>query len=105
MSSASGCIWTGSGALKVWPCTIGREGGAMIENGASNESGAGTGGEADLHADPYAAVLRPVRSGNTFEETVEKVLQLIRLGLVPVGDRLPPERELADRLQISRVTL
>jgi DNA-binding FadR family transcriptional regulator len=69
----------------------------MIENGASNE--------ATDTADPYAAVLRPVRSGNTFEETVEKVLQLIRLGLVPVGDRLPPERELADRLQISRVTL
>ncbi|RAG85663.1 GntR family transcriptional regulator [Streptacidiphilus pinicola] len=73
----------------------------MIENGAS--SGA-TGDPGDT-ADPYAAVLRPVRSGNTFEETVEKVLQLIRLGLVPVGDRLPPERELADRLQISRVTL
>ncbi|MEZ0067524.1 DNA-binding FadR family transcriptional regulator [Streptacidiphilus sp. MAP12-20] len=66
----------------------------MIENDAS---GAGT--------DPYAAVLRPVRSGNTFEETVQKVLQLVRLGLVPVGERLPPERELAERLQISRVTL
>ncbi|WP_084700113.1 FadR/GntR family transcriptional regulator [Streptacidiphilus anmyonensis] len=73
----------------------------MIENGASSEAAAQTAGDAD----PYAAVLRPVRSGNTFEETVEKVLQLIRLGLVPVGDRLPPERELADRLQISRVTL
>ncbi|MEY9875365.1 DNA-binding FadR family transcriptional regulator [Streptacidiphilus sp. MAP12-33] len=73
----------------------------MIENGASS----GTVREAADTADPYAAVLRPVRSGNTFEETVEKVLQLIRLGLVPVGDRLPPERELADRLQISRVTL
>jgi DNA-binding FadR family transcriptional regulator len=46
-----------------------------------------------------------VRSGNTFEETVQRVLQLIRLGLVPDGERLPPERELADRLQISRVTL
>jgi len=55
--------------------------------------------------DPLAAVLRPVRSGNTFEETVQRVLQLIRLGLVPEGERLPPERELADRLQVSRVTL
>jgi DNA-binding FadR family transcriptional regulator len=94
----------------------------MIGNGASSEAAAqataeplgGTPGEAvgeaaveavGEAADPYAAVLRPVRSGNTFEETVEKVLQLIRLGLVPVGERLPPERELADRLQISRVTL
>ncbi|MEY9963807.1 DNA-binding FadR family transcriptional regulator [Streptacidiphilus sp. MAP12-16] len=55
--------------------------------------------------DPLAAVLWPVRSGNTFEETVQRVLQLIRLGLVPEGERLPPERELADRLQVSRVTL
>lgn len=55
--------------------------------------------------DPLAAVLRPVRSGNTFEETVQRILQLIRLGLVPDGERLPPERELAERLQISRVTL
>ena len=70
----------------------------MIENGASSEA-------TEEAGDPFAAVLRPVRSGNTFEETVEKVLQLIRLGLVPVGDRLPPERELADKLQISRVTL
>jgi DNA-binding FadR family transcriptional regulator len=74
----------------------------MIGNGASSEAVAEAAGET---VDPYAAVLRPVRSGNTFEETVEKVLQLIRLGLVPVGERLPPERELADRLQISRVTL
>ncbi|MFC5909904.1 FadR/GntR family transcriptional regulator [Streptacidiphilus monticola] len=51
------------------------------------------------------AVLHPVRSGNTFEETVQRLLQLVRLGLVPVGDRLPPERDLAERLQISRVTL
>lgn len=56
-------------------------------------------------ADPLAAVLRPVRSGNTFEETVQRLLQLIRLGLVPEGGRLPPERELAERLQVSRATL
>ena len=61
-------------------------------------------GEA-TEADPLAAVLRPVRSGNTFEETVQRLLQLIRLGLVPEGDRLPPERDLAERLQVSRVTL
>ena len=58
-----------------------------------------------VEADPLAAVLRPVRSGNTFEETVQRLLQLIRLGLVPEGERLPPERDLAERLQVSRVTL
>ncbi|GII83045.1 GntR family transcriptional regulator [Sphaerisporangium siamense] len=51
------------------------------------------------------AVLRPVRAGNAFEETVERLLQAIKLGVVPTGDKLPPERELAGRLGISRVTL
>ncbi|AEY88324.1 GntR-family transcriptional regulator [Streptomyces hygroscopicus subsp. jinggangensis 5008] len=55
--------------------------------------------------DRLAAVLRPVRAGNGFEEALEQVLQVVRLGLVPAGERLPAERELAERLGISRVTL
>lgn len=55
--------------------------------------------------DRFAAVLRPVRAGNGFEEALEQILQVVRLGLVPDGGRLPAERELAGRLGISRVTL
>ena len=51
------------------------------------------------------ALFRPVRAGNAFEETVERLLQSIRLGVVEAGARLPSERELADRLGVSRVTL
>jgi DNA-binding FadR family transcriptional regulator len=51
------------------------------------------------------ALFRPVRAGNAFEETVERLLQAIRLGVVGAGERLPSERELADRLGVSRVTL
>ncbi|TDC13346.1 FadR family transcriptional regulator [Streptomyces sp. 8K308] len=51
------------------------------------------------------AVLRPVRAGNGFEEALEQILQVLRLGLVAGGERLPPERELAARLGVSRVTL
>ncbi|HEY9523387.1 MAG TPA: FCD domain-containing protein [Thermopolyspora sp.] len=51
------------------------------------------------------AFLRPVRAGNAFEETVERLLQAIKLGVVDRGERLPPERELAAQLGISRVTL
>ncbi len=49
--------------------------------------------------------LRPLRSGNAFEECVQRLLQLVKLGLVPAGERLPPERELAARLGVSRATL
>jgi len=58
----------------------------------------------DRH-DRLAPVLRPVRAGNGFEEALEQILQVVRLGLVPGGERLPAERELAQRLGISRVTL
>ena len=58
-------------------------------------------------AEPLSGVpmWRPVRGGNAFEITVARLAQAIRLGLVAVGERLPPERELAERLQVSRVTL
>lgn len=55
--------------------------------------------------DRLTPVLRPVRAGNGFEEALEQILQVVRLGLVPGGERLPAERELADRMGISRVTL
>jgi DNA-binding FadR family transcriptional regulator len=50
-------------------------------------------------------VFRRIRGGNAFEETVERLLQAVKLGQVRPGDRLPSERELALRLGISRVTL
>ncbi|WP_234391869.1 FadR/GntR family transcriptional regulator [Streptomyces sp. WM6378] len=55
--------------------------------------------------DTLVPVLRTVRAGNGFEEALEQILQLLRLGLVPPGERLPSERELAERMGISRVTL
>jgi DNA-binding FadR family transcriptional regulator len=51
------------------------------------------------------AVLGPVRSQNTFEETVERLLAVIKLGVVGPGERFPPERELAALLGVSRITL
>ncbi|WP_420718898.1 FadR/GntR family transcriptional regulator [Streptomyces sp. NRRL F-5755] len=62
-------------------------------------------GRGERPADRLAPVLRPVRAGNGFEEALEQILQVVRLGLVPGGERLPAERELAERLHISRVTL
>jgi DNA-binding FadR family transcriptional regulator len=50
-------------------------------------------------------VLRPVREGNAFEETVERMLTVIKLGLIGPGERFPAERELAAQLGVSRLTL
>ena len=50
-------------------------------------------------------MLRPVREGNAFEETVERLLTVIKLGLVGPGERFPAERDLAAQLGISRLTL
>lgn len=54
---------------------------------------------------PPEVFLRPVRGANAFEETVERLAQAIKLGVIPAGARLPAERELSARLQVSRVTL
>lgn len=50
-------------------------------------------------------LIRPVRQGNAFEETIEGLLRNIKLGLFAVGDKLPAERELAGLLGVSRATL
>jgi DNA-binding FadR family transcriptional regulator len=52
-----------------------------------------------------AGLLRPVRQGNAFEETVERLLTMIKLGVIGPGDRFPSERDLAAQLGISRLTL
>jgi DNA-binding FadR family transcriptional regulator len=58
-----------------------------------------------LPVDSAEVAFRPIRSGNAFEECVERVLSAIKLGLVTAGERLPAERDLAARLGVSRVTL
>src|SRR4051794_17702301 len=50
-------------------------------------------------------VFTPVQTRRTFEEAVEQIAEKIKLGELRVGDRLPSERALADRMQISRPTL
>jgi DNA-binding FadR family transcriptional regulator len=51
------------------------------------------------------SVFSPVPVRNAFEVTVERLAQSIRLGVLIGGDRLPPERELAETFGVSRVTL
>lgn len=59
-----------------------------------------------MQRDPaLEAVFMPVQPPSTFEETVERLGTAIRLGLLAPGSQLPPERELARELRISRSTL
>jgi GntR family transcriptional repressor for pyruvate dehydrogenase complex len=50
-------------------------------------------------------VLRPVRGHHTFEGCVEQLATAIRLGVYPHGSALPSERDLAERMSVSRATL
>ncbi|MCY7412566.1 MAG: GntR family transcriptional regulator [Salinibacterium sp.] len=50
-------------------------------------------------------LFRPVRTGNSFEDTVARLLQTIRLGIVQPGEPLPAERDLAARFSVSRDTV
>ncbi len=50
-------------------------------------------------------VLRAVRGHHAFEGCVEQLATAIRLGVYPRGSTLPPERELAERMGVSRATL
>jgi DNA-binding FadR family transcriptional regulator len=53
----------------------------------------------------FQSVFTPVRTATTFEETVERLGNAIRAGILPAGSRLPSERDLAEQLGISRSTL
>ncbi|WP_026911594.1 FadR/GntR family transcriptional regulator [Patulibacter minatonensis] len=58
-----------------------------------------------MATDATDAVFSPVVTPTTLEETVERLGSAIRAGLLPAGHRLPPERDLAEQLRISRSTL
>src|SRR5436305_5682640 len=47
----------------------------------------------------------PVADGAVVEQTVRRLGEAIGLGLLEVGERLPPEAELASRLAIAPMTL
>ena len=63
------------------------------------------GGADDVTRLPGELFFRPLRTRNLFEETVARLGQAIKLGAVPVGERLPTERELHEQLGVSRITI
>lgn len=52
-----------------------------------------------------AVVFSPIGGGDRVEQAVRRLGEAIGLGLIDVGERLPPEAELAERFGISPMTL
>lgn len=50
-------------------------------------------------------VYAPVAAPTTYDTTLERLGTAIRIGVLEPGDRLPPERDLAEQFGISRSTL
>ncbi|GAA3936256.1 FadR/GntR family transcriptional regulator [Microbacterium soli] len=59
----------------------------------------------DASAAATAFLHRGRRPTNTYEETVERLLQAIRLGIIAPAERLPSERDLAELLKVGRNTV
>ena len=49
--------------------------------------------------------IEPVKSTRIYEEIVRQVKQLIAEGKLKSGDRLPPERDLAEKFMVSRTSV
>jgi len=49
--------------------------------------------------------IKPIKEKKIYEEIVEQIKQLMANGNLNPGDRLPSERELAERLQVSRASV
>jgi DNA-binding FadR family transcriptional regulator len=55
--------------------------------------------------DSPAAFLEPVGSRRAFEEIIDQIRGAIEAGHLAAGDRLPSERELAERFAVSRTSV
>lgn len=51
------------------------------------------------------SILEPVRKIRLYESIVKQIQKLITGGTLKPGDKLPPERELAEELQVSRTSI
>ena len=54
---------------------------------------------------PYKGLFKPVRTRRIFEEICQTIRQKLVSRELSAGDRLPPERELAEQLAVSRTAV
>src|SRR5258705_794528 len=56
-------------------------------------------------ASPSPVKFRPIHTRRAFEEICERIREQLALGVLKPGDKLPPERDLAQQLGVSRNVL
>jgi len=56
-------------------------------------------------AAPTPLTFRPIRTRRAFEEICQRIREQLALGVLKPGDKLPPERDLAQQLGVSRNVL
>ena len=56
-------------------------------------------------AAPTPLIFRPIRTRRAFEEICQRIREQLALGVLKPGDKLPPERDLAQQLGVSRNVL
>ena len=54
---------------------------------------------------PAPVTFRPIQARRAFEEICERIREQLALGVLKPGDKLPPERDLAQQLGVSRNVL
>ena len=67
--------------------------------------GAGLGGRAALAEDRGLSRFSPIRARKASDEVLAVLVDALRGGMYETGDALPPERELAQQLNVSRKVL
>ncbi|MGI6161419.1 MAG: FadR/GntR family transcriptional regulator [Christensenellales bacterium] len=50
-------------------------------------------------------MLEPLKKTRLYEEIIKQLMELIKNGSLKPGDRLPPERQLAEQLNVSRTAI
>ncbi len=62
-------------------------------------------GDPRATASPSPVKFRPIHTRRAFEEICERIREQLALGVLKPGDKLPPERDLAQQLGVSRNVL
>ena len=50
-------------------------------------------------------MLSPIKNTKVYEKVIEQVKDLVKSGELKSGDKLPPERDLSEQLQVSRTSI